>query len=80
MFPGVWYSPRLAVSINHVLRKEGRRTDNIGRVGTVAGEDRVVGAGSGGTSNLGGSLPDNLGKVTSSGRVAWQGKVVQSYS
>jgi hypothetical protein len=52
------------------------RTDNVGRVGTVAAEDGTVGTGSGGASDLGSSLPYDLGKVSSTGCVTWEGKVV----
>lgn len=52
------------------------RTDNVGRVGTVAAEDGTVGTGRGGTSDFGSSLPYDLSKVAGTGCVSWEGKVV----
>ena len=56
-----------------------RLTNNVSGVGPVAGEDGPISAGSGSTSNLGGSLPDDLGEVTGSRAVSWLAEVVESY-
>jgi hypothetical protein len=59
--------------------KRMRLTNNISGVGSVAGKDGSIGAWGGSTSNLGSSLPDDLGKVTGSRAVSWLAEVVKSY-
>ena len=59
--------------------KRMRLTNNISGVGPVTGKDGSIGTRSGGTSNLGGSLPNDLGKVTGSRAVPWLAEVVESY-
>ena len=56
-----------------------RLTNNVSGVGPVAGKDGSVGTRSGSTSNLGGSLPDDLSEVTGSRAVSWLAEVVESY-
>jgi len=56
-----------------------RLTNNVSGVGAVAGEDGSIGTRSGSTSNLGSSLPDDLGEVSGSRAVSRLAEVVESY-
>jgi hypothetical protein len=58
--------------------EEVELTDDVSGVGPVAGKDGSIGAGGGGTSDLGSSLPDDLGKVASGRAVTWLAEVVES--
>lgn len=69
----------LAYSLAQIKRKGKGLANNISRVGPVTSEDRSVRTGCRSTSDLGSTLPYNLGKVAGSGTISWLVEVVEGY-
>ena len=69
----------LAYSLAQIRRKGGGHTNDISRIGPVSSEDCSVRTGSRSTSDLGSTLPYDLGKVTGSGTVPGLVEVIEGY-